>query len=572
MAGLIPQHFIDELLTRVDIVEVIEERVPLKKKGREYAACCPFHGEKTPSFYVSPEKQFYHCFGCGVHGTAISFLMEYDNLNFVEAIENLAQLAGVEVPREETHTAQSKQPDNTPLYEILSRANDFFQQQLRQNPAAIDYLKQRGLSGETARDFMLGYAPAGWDNLQQHLGDDFNEKLLLDAGLLSRNDQGKVYDKFRDRIIFPILDRRGRVIAFGGRIMNTGEPKYLNSPESPVFHKGNTLYGLYEARKNNTRLDALLVVEGYMDCVALAQNSIRNVVATLGTATTPAHLQQLFRIVKRVVICFDGDEAGRKAAWRALEQALPVLRDDLEIDFLFLPEGEDPDSLLQKEGATGFRQYQEQALPLSSYLLDNLRQRHDNGSLEGRSRMTLEARKLLQSMKPGLLREQLIQRVAEIAGLDSKHLMSEAPKPVPQAQRLKTHAQSLKMNAMRQAMACILQQPALASQVSESQLADIHHLAGGDLLAQLVDIVSEQPQTNTAVLLEHLREHPHISAMQQLSVWQAPEAESLPQLLSDSLQQLQRQYKDQRLNELLNRENRELSVDEKQELSSLLKS
>ena len=575
MAGLIPQHFIDDLLTRIDIVEVIDARVPLKKKGREYAACCPFHGEKTPSFYVSPEKQFYHCFGCGVHGTAIGFLMEYENLNFVEAIEALAESAGVEVPREDDGQPATKRVDYSPLYDALESASHFFQQQLREHPAAQDYFKQRGLSGETARDFLLGFAPEGWNNLEKHFGPKYDEQLLLKVGLLSKNDKGKVYDKFRERIMFPILDRRGRVIAFGGRIIGEGEPKYLNSPESPVFHKGNTLYGLYEARKNNTRLDSLLVVEGYMDCIALAQHGIKNVVATLGTATTREHLQQLFRVVKRIIICFDGDEAGRKAAWRALEQALPVLRDDLEIDFLFLPDGEDPDSLLQKEGAAGFREKLEQAQPLSAYLLDSLRNRHDLGTLEGRSRMTLEARKLVQALSKGLLREQLIQRIAELAALEPKHLLAEAPAKRPQRplSRQQSQAQTLKMTAMRQAIACLLQKPALAEKISEAQLSGMQTLPGGELFCLLVDIIREQPQATTAILLEHLRDSPHIKAVQQLNLWQPPEAESWPELLTDALQQLSRQQRENRLQELLDRSrSNSLNEVEKQELGRLLQS
>ena len=573
MAGRIPQHFIDDLLTRIDIVEVIDARVPLKKKGREYAACCPFHGEKTPSFFVSPEKQFYHCFGCGAHGTAVGFLMEYENLGFVETIEELATSAGVEVPREDDGRSTTKQVDHTPLYQALQAACDYFQQKLRQHPEAQDWCRKRGLSGETARDFLLGYAPPGWDNLQQHLGATFDQKLLLQAGLLSQNDAGKVYDKFRERIMFPIRDRRGRVVAFGGRVTSDGEPKYLNSPESPVFHKGNTLYGLYEARKNNARLDSLLVVEGYMDCIALVQHGIGNVVATLGTATTREHLQQLFRIVKRVVICFDGDAAGRKAAWRALEQALPVLRDDLEIDFLFLPEGEDPDSLLQKEGAAGFRALMETVKPLSGYLLDSLKSRHNLGTLEGRSRMALEARKLLQTLKPGLLRKQLTRRIAELAALEPKQLLAEPPRPKPRISRQASQSQTLKMTAMRQAIACLLQNPSLARKISEEQLANIHTLPGGELFCLLADIIREQPDANTAVLLEHLRDSPHIKAVQQLSIWQPPEAESWPHLLTDALRQLSRQYRENRLQELLDREKSgSLDAAGKEELCRLLQS
>lgn len=571
MAGLIPQHFIDDLLTRIDIVEVIDSRVPLKKKGREHAACCPFHGEKTPSFYVSPEKQFYHCFGCGVHGTAISFLMEYENLNFVEAIEALAESAGVEVPREDDGQPATKRIDYSPLYDILQAASNFFQQQLREHPAAQDYFKQRGLSGKTARDFLLGYAPEGWDNLEKHFGPKYDEQLLLKAGLLSKNDKGKIYDKFRERIMFPILDRRGRVIAFGGRIIGEGEPKYLNSPESPVFHKGNTLYGLYEARKNNTRLDSLLVVEGYMDCIALAQHGIKNVVATLGTATTREHLQQLFRTVKRVIICFDGDRAGREAAWKALKQVMPVLRYDRDIDFLFLPDGEDPDSLLQKKGAAHFQELIKKAKPISTYLLDSLRSQYGTDTPQGRTRVGIEAREILQPIGPGLLRKQLVKSILELPGMSPKDF--EQKSTAQSLPRTDTQAQTLKMTAMRQAIACLLQKPALAEKINEAQLSGMQMLPGGELLCLLIDIIQEQPQATTAILLEHLRDSPHIKAVQQLNIWQPPEAESWPELLTDALQQLSRQQRKSRLQELLDlSRSNSLNEVEKQELGRLLQS
>jgi DNA primase len=571
MSGLIPQHFIDDLLSRTDIVAVIDQRVPLKKKGREYAACCPFHGEKTPSFYVSPDKQFYHCFGCGVHGTAISFLMEYDHLSFVEAIEALAEEAGVEVPREVGSTNAEDHSEQTLLYEVMQAATTFFQRQLRQYPEAVDYLKRRGLSGETARDFLLGYAPPGWDSLQNDLSERYSEKILLKAGLLSQNEQGRIYDKFRERIMFPILDHRGRVVAFGGRVMGNGEPKYLNSPESPIFHKGKTLYGLYEAKKNNPRLDSLLVVEGYMDCLALVQHGITHAVATLGTATTREHLQQLFRTVKRVIVCFDGDKAGRAAAWRALEQALPVLRDDLEVDFLFLPEGEDPDSLLQKEGSAGFRDLLERAVPLSTYLLDSLRQRHDTSAPEGRSRLGLEGRKLLQSLTPGLLRDQLTRRVAELADVDQQKLMGRQPVDNSNPTRRQSHSQTLKMTAMRQAIACLLQNPELAQRISEEQLSRLHKLPGGEVLSQLVDIIQANPNATIAILLEHFRDSPHIKSVAQLSIWRPPKEEEISRLLDDALSQLGRQARDMRLEELLTL-SREGGLDElrKTELKQLL--
>ncbi|MBN8281426.1 MAG: DNA primase, partial [Gammaproteobacteria bacterium] len=370
MSGRIPQDFIDDLVQRADIVEVVGSRVPLTKAGREYKARCPFHSEKTPSFWVSPQKGFYHCFGCGAHGTALGFLMEYERLDFPTAVEELARSLGVEVPRAEGG------PDRVslePLYAMLDKAAGLFRQALRDHPAPVEYLKQRGLDGETAREFGIGYAPPAWDTLLAALGGSEDERQqLLAAGLVIARDTGGFYDRFRDRVMFPIRDSRGRTIAFGGRILASGEPKYLNSPETPVFHKGRELYGLYEARRAERTLTRLLVVEGYMDAVMLAAHGIRNVVATLGTATTSEHLRRLFGVVPEVIFCFDGDRAGRDAAWRALQVSLPSLHDGRQVRFLLLPDGEDPDSLVRREGAAAFSARVESSLPLSGFLLDTL--------------------------------------------------------------------------------------------------------------------------------------------------------------------------------------------------------
>ncbi len=379
MAGLIPQSFIDDLLNRTDIVEVVSSRIQLKKAGKNYTARCPFHNEKTPSFSVSPDKQFYYCFGCGAGGNALGFVMDHDHLDFPQAVEDLARRAGMEVPREERGgRSKPRQPTDSPLYPLLAAAADYYRQALKGHPsrkAAVEYLKGRGLTGVIARDFGLGFAPPGWDNLLKHLGGDaLQQKALIDAGLLIENaDSGKRYDRFRDRVMFPIRDSRGRVIAFGGRVLGDDKPKYLNSPETPVFHKGQELYGLYEARQANRDLDEILVVEGYMDVIALAQSGLRNAVATLGTATSEEHLKRLFRLVPSVVFCFDGDNAGRKAAWRALEATLPNLQDGRRARFLFLPEGEDPDTLVRAEGVDAFRaRLQQQAQPLADYFFQQL--------------------------------------------------------------------------------------------------------------------------------------------------------------------------------------------------------
>jgi DNA primase len=391
MAGRIPQEFINDLIDRSDIVEIVGSRITLKKAGREYKACCPFHGEKTPSFTVSPEKGFYHCFGCGAHGTAVGFLMEHDQLEFVEAVEELASLNGVEVPRDAG--GKSNTSPVAPLHELLDKAAEAFAQQLKEHPHAIQYLKDRGLDGPTVAKYRIGYAPSGWDYLLKQSGhDDAGRDLLLKTGLVIRNESGKVYDRFRDRIMFPIRDSRGRTIAFGGRVLDQGEPKYLNSPETTVFHKGRELYGWYEARQANRKLDSLIVVEGYMDVVALACHGINNAVATLGTATTAEHLKRIFRGSTEIIFCFDGDRAGREAAWRALNISLPELRDGRQIRFLFLADGQDPDSVVRAEGADAFRQLLADSMPLSDYLLAHLKAATDTNSMDGLARLAELAR------------------------------------------------------------------------------------------------------------------------------------------------------------------------------------
>lgn len=429
MAGLIPQSFIDDLLNRTDILDVVSSRIQLKKTGKNYSACCPFHKEKTPSFTVSPDKQFYYCFGCGAGGNALGFIMDHDQLDFVQAVEDLAKHAGMDVPREDGRRgSKPRQPTDSPLYPLLTAAADFYRQSLKSHPArkaAVEYLKGRGLTGEIARDFGLGFAPPGWDNLLKHLGgDNLQLKVMLDAGLLVENpDSGKRYDRFRDRVIFPIRDSRGRVIAFGGRVLGDDKPKYLNSPETPVFHKGQELYGLFEARKNNRDLDEIMVVEGYMDVIALAQQGIRNAVATLGTATSEEHIKRLFRIVPNILFCFDGDQAGRNAAWRALESALPNLQDGRKVRFLFLPEGEDPDSLVRAEGPDAFRaRLVQQAQPLADYFFQQLTQEADPSTLEGKAHLATLAGPLLEKIPGNTLRLLMRQRLGEITGLSSDAL------------------------------------------------------------------------------------------------------------------------------------------------------
>jgi DNA primase len=427
MAGLIPQSFIDDLLNRTDIVDVVASRIQLKKAGKNYTACCPFHKEKTPSFSVSPDKQFYYCFGCGAGGNALGFVMDHDQLDFPQAIEDLAKRAGMEVPREEGgRNNKPRQPTDSPLYPLLTAAAEFYKQALKSHPqrkAAVDYLKGRGLSGEIARDFGMGFAPPGWDNLLKHLASDsLQQKAMIDAGLLIENaETGKRYDRFRDRIMFPIRDSRGRVIAFGGRVLGDEKPKYLNSPETPVFHKGQELYGLFEARKHNRDLDEIMVVEGYMDVIALAQQGLRNAVATLGTATSEEHLKRLFRVVPSVLFCFDGDAAGRNAAWRALEATLSSLQDGRRARFLFLPDGEDPDTLVRSEGTDAFRaRINQHAQPLADYFFQQLCEEADPRSLEGKAHLMTLAAPLIDKIPGNNLRTLMRQRLSEITGLSGE--------------------------------------------------------------------------------------------------------------------------------------------------------
>ncbi|MEQ9728554.1 DNA primase [Pseudomonas sp. WHRI 8822A] len=440
MAGLIPQSFIDDLLNRTDIVDVVSSRIQLKKTGKNYSACCPFHKEKTPSFTVSPDKQFYYCFGCGAGGNALGFVMDHDQTEFPQAVEELAKRAGMEVPREDNGRGGGKprQPTDSPLYALLKAAADYYRQALKRHPqrrAAVEYLKGRGLSGEIARDFGLGFAPPGWDNLLKHLaGDSLQHKAMIDAGLLVENpDSGKRYDRFRDRVIFPIHDSRGRVIAFGGRVLGDDKPKYLNSPETPVFHKGQELYGLYEARKNNRNLDEIMVVEGYMDVIALAQQGLRNAVATLGTATSEEHLKRIFRLVPSVLFCFDGDQAGRNAAWRALEAALPNLQDGRRARFLFLPDGEDPDTLVRSEGTEAFQaRIHQHAQPLADYFFQQLSEEADPRSLEGKAHLVTLAAPLIDKIPGNTLRALMRQRLTQITGLDTSAMGQASAAPARQ--------------------------------------------------------------------------------------------------------------------------------------------
>ena len=417
---MIPSDFVQTLLSRVDIVDVIDRLVPLKKAGANYAACCPFHSEKTPSFTVSPTKQFYHCFGCGAHGTAIGFLMEHGGRSFPEAVEELARDVGLEVPREERPGEVQRREQAQGLPDVLLGAARFYRAQLRTSPRAIEYLKGRGLTGAIAKRFGIGYAPDAWQSLAEAFAD-YQDAALETAGLVIAGE-GKRYDRFRDRVMFPIHDTRGQVIGFGGRVLGQGEPKYLNSPETPLFSKGRELYGLYQARASIRETGRVVVVEGYMDVVALAQHGIGYAVATLGTSTTPMHVQKLFRLTDHVVFCFDGDNAGRKAAWRALENALPALADAKEASFLFLPDGMDPDDFVRQRGKAAFESLVERAVPLSEFMLGELSKQHPLSTAEGRAGFVAAARPLLQQLSAPIIAALMRRRVAELAGLPDAEL------------------------------------------------------------------------------------------------------------------------------------------------------
>ena len=581
MVGRIPQSFIDEVLNRTDIVEVIDTRVPLKKAGREFKACCPFHDEKTPSFTVSQVKQFYHCFGCGANGTAISFLMDYEHMEFVEAIEELARRAGLEVPKETTGK-QTQAPSTLPHYALLERVADYYQEQLRSHPQAsqaIDYLKQRGLTGDIAARFNIGYAPPGWENLAAALNaDNTVRKQLLELGLTVERDKGDgAYDRFRDRIQFPIRDRRGRTIGFGGRVLDDSTPKYLNSSESPVFHKGQELYGLFEARRAVRKLERILVVEGYMDVVALAQFDINYAVATLGTATTHEHLERLFRTVPEVVFCFDGDRAGREAAWRALENTLPVLRDGREARFLFLPDGEDPDSLVRKIGKQALEQQIASATHLSEFFFERLSSRLDINSIDGRARLVTDAKPLLGKLPDSTFQQLMVEQLAALAQTTAEQIAGRLEIPLPEtattaAPQTRPVRQSAGKSPVRQALELLLYQPSLAAEIQQPDFLRQCDVAGVPLLVEVLDLLQQHPGLSTGAVLEHWREREESRFLSKLAHWNPPLDDlELVADLRGHLNEIQRQYIENRIDFLgAEQSQRQLSSAEKQEYGQLL--
>jgi DNA primase len=538
MSRRIPQAFIDELISRADIVDVIGHRVALKKAGSNYKGLCPFHDEKTPSFSVNREKAFYKCFGCGAGGNVISFLMAFENASFPEAVNALAETLGLEVPG--TDTAGSDRDETAPLLDALTEADRIYRQALRESPGAIDYLKHRGIDGSTAARYSIGYAPDAWDTLRTTLGREAGSRQrLIDAGLLIRNEAGKVYDRFRDRIMFPIRDPRGRAVGFGGRALGDGEPKYLNSPETPVFNKSRVLYGLYEARQAAGRPGRAIVVEGYLDVVALAQHGIGAAVATMGTAATAHHIRQLTRLADEVVFCFDGDRAGRAAAARALETALPFGGGSVELKFLLLPDGHDPDSFVRAEGAQAFEALVSAASPLGQFMLDELGARANLDSLDGRAKLIDLARPLLARLPAGIYRQLIVGELARICGIDEERLESlldagprqPGPRPATQA--------AGKQTLIRKAIVLVLAYPSAAARIEAVDGLDDVDAPGADLLRRLLETTRRRPQISPGELIGRFSEDPEGRYLDRL-VGEVPldDEQMAPAVLSESLERI----------------------------------
>ena len=555
---MISDSFKRDLLNRVDIVDIIQRHMQLKKAGANFSACCPFHNEKSPSFTVSPSKQFYHCFGCGAHGDAIGFLMEYSGLGYIEAIKELAEGAGMTMPEFEPRFAKKKDEDGPDLYDIMQRATQYYREELKSSPRAVEYLKGRGLSGQVAARFGIGYAPDGWQNLQTPF-PKYDDKSLKDVGLVIENEAGKRYDRFRDRIMFPIINQRGFVIGFGGRVIGAGEPKYLNSPETPLFEKGRELYGLPQARQAIRDAGRVLVVEGYMDVVALAQHGVEYAVATLGTATTPTHVQKLLRQADDIVFSFDGDNAGRKAAWHALEVSLPATLDNKTIRFLFLPEGEDPDTFVRAKGKQAFEEMVGRAEPLSAYLLQQLCARVDTKTMEGRSRLVHEAKPLLKVVAAPALQLQLLKQIADIAGMTQQEVerlceirrSQPAQSPWQRPAPAKTERASVKSFELR-LLECVLVKPALAAELTEEIVCGEN--AEAKALLALGEYVRANPGRNSEVMLiDYFRGSPFETLIKQVRselMVLALSPEDAEGEFRDALPRLERQRIHEQLNHL----------------------
>ncbi|VEB26984.1 DNA primase [Actinobacillus lignieresii] len=578
MKGSIPRSFIDDLVARTDIVELINSRVKLKKAGRDYQACCPFHHEKSPSFTVSQSKQFYHCFGCGAHGNAISFLMDYDKLEFPEAIEELAAMQGLEVPRENV-MARDGEPlvsykTKRNLYELLEAISRFYQQNLTQDIPSQSYLQSRGLSPEIIARFEIGFAYNSMDSVLRKFGTNRDEvQKLFDTGMITQNDSGRIYDKFRNRVMFPIRDKRGRVIAFGGRVMGDERPKYLNSPESATYHKGNELYGLFQALQQNENPTSLVVVEGYMDVVALAQFGVDNVVASLGTATTGEQIQQMFRVTEQVICCYDGDRAGREAAWRAFENALPYLHDGRQLKFIFLPDGEDPDSFVRAQGKQGFEAYLQNAMSLSDFLFDSLIAQVDLSSKEGKSKLAALAIPLINRIPGEMLRVYLRNILGQKLGiLDPAQLEAMLPSRSQAVQKKAVQTPQIKRTPMRLLIALLLQNPELVKFVPDISALKTLEEPGFELLLELVEVCRQKVGVSMGALLEHWRDKPNYRTLELLADWEhLVTSENIETTFIETLDFLYAKLVEKRIEVLIAKDRSlGLSAEEKQELVMLI--
>jgi DNA primase len=584
MAGMIPRQFIDDLLARADIVELIDSRVPLKKAGKNYQACCPFHNEKSPSFSVSQEKQFYHCFGCGEHGNAITFLMEFDRLDFPDAVEELASYYNMEVPREQNNQSpaqqlkqqqayQQKQDD----YQLMLDINRFYQQQLLQakdKEVAINYLKARGLSGDIVKRFGIGYISDTWDGMMKKFAHHQQAtQQLVDLGMAIPGDKNRPYDRFRGRIMFPIRDKRGRTIGFGGRVLDQGTPKYLNSPETRIYHKGQELYGLYEAKQATKQLSRLVVVEGYMDVVALAQHGVNYAVASLGTATTAEQLHTLFRTVKEVICCYDGDRAGRDAAWRAMDNALPLIQDGYSIKFVFLPDGEDPDSLIREQGQKAFEAILDQAIPLSKFLFNQLNSKIDSSALEGKAALIDSFQPYLNKLPDSILKESIINELANSFGTGSEQLKEKIQQSLTLAPKVKNNNANTKVTPVRLAIALLLEYPHIVNSLPDPAILRTIDLPGVALLNELILLCQQNSDANSAQLIEFYRGTEQGRQLTKLMCWQHHVVEDAAEhVFLDSIEKLLDNFVAQRVEVLLQKaRSNQINESEEQELQALLK-
>ena len=562
MSERIPQSFIDDLLERVDIVEVIGKRLQLRKTGQNFSALCPFHTEKTASFTVSSTKQFYYCFGCGAHGNAIGFLMNYDNMEFPDAIASLANSIGIEIPHE---IIKTETPGIKLLYSLLEQVSDYYRRQLKHSKEAIDYLKSRGLSGEICKHFSVGYAPKGWSNLAQTIPN--NHKELLATGMLLKKTSD-FYDRFRDRIMFPIRNQRGHVIGFGGRTIGEETPKYLNSPETEIFHKGSELYGLYEAKQTKHKLEKILVVEGYMDVIALAQHGIDYAVATLGTAITPKHIQKLLRYSTNIIFCFDGDAAGRTAANRALEHALPLMRDDIQVGFLLLPKGADPDSQIRQEGQKTFAARITAAIPLSEFLFDQLAATKNLKAVDDRANLSQEALTLLDKVPDGIFKQLMLQKLAQIVHCDVEQLQTLAAKTESKFTQVAdaTEYPPLILKALK----ILLHNPQLAIEIDQPEKLAQTNLQGSELLIELIALAKQHKNLTTGSILEHWRDKQEENLLAQLAAENFIISDLKNELL-DTIYYISKQQQELQIQELLKKLNQgKISVPEKDILHKLI--